>query len=117
VFYTDDVNILGGSMHTIKENTEAWVVASKEIGLDVNAERNMWSCLEIRMQDKVTTQLHKLLSSSGLPKHLKIKMYRTVILRALLYRFENWSLILRELRRLRGFENRELREIFGSKRD
>jgi len=31
--YADDVNILGGSVHTVKENTEALIVASKEIGL------------------------------------------------------------------------------------
>jgi len=29
--YADDVNILGGSVHTVKENAEAMVVASKEI--------------------------------------------------------------------------------------
>jgi hypothetical protein len=34
--YADDVNILVGSVHTIKENAEALVVASKEIGLEVN---------------------------------------------------------------------------------
>jgi hypothetical protein len=38
VVYADDVNILGGSVHTIKENAEALVVASKAIGLDVNAD-------------------------------------------------------------------------------
>ena len=37
--YTDDVNILGGSVHTIKENAEALMVASKEIGLEVNADK------------------------------------------------------------------------------
>jgi hypothetical protein len=31
--------ILGGSVHTIKENIEALVVASKETGLEVNAEK------------------------------------------------------------------------------
>ena len=36
--YADDVNILGGSIHTIK-NTEALVVASKETGLEVNADK------------------------------------------------------------------------------
>jgi hypothetical protein len=35
--YAADVNILGGSVHAIKKNTEALVVASKEIGLEVNA--------------------------------------------------------------------------------
>ena len=34
--YADDVNILGGSAHTVKENEEALVVATKEIGLEVN---------------------------------------------------------------------------------
>jgi hypothetical protein len=37
--YADDVNILGGSVHSIKKSTEALVVARKEIGLEVNAER------------------------------------------------------------------------------
>jgi coenzyme F420-reducing hydrogenase beta subunit len=36
--YTDDVNILGGSIYTIKINIKALVVASKESGLQVNAE-------------------------------------------------------------------------------
>jgi len=35
--YADEDNILGGSVHTIMENSEALVVASKEIGLEVNA--------------------------------------------------------------------------------
>jgi hypothetical protein len=39
---TDDVNILGGSVHAIKKNTAALVVASKEIGLEVNAEKNKY---------------------------------------------------------------------------
>jgi hypothetical protein len=37
--YADDVNILGGSVHAVKENAEALVVASKEIGLEVNDDK------------------------------------------------------------------------------
>jgi hypothetical protein len=37
--YADDVNILGGSVHTVKKNAEALVVATKEIGLEVNADK------------------------------------------------------------------------------
>ena len=37
--YTDDINILEGSVHTIKENAEAILVASKGIGLEVNADK------------------------------------------------------------------------------
>ena len=47
---------------------------------------------------------------------LKIKIYRTIILPLVLYGCETWSLTLREERRLRGFENRVLRRIFGAKR-
>ena len=51
--YVDDVNILGGSMHTLKENAEALVAATREIGLEVSADKNKYmSCLEIRMQDE-----------------------------------------------------------------
>jgi len=37
--YADYVNMLGGSVHAVKKNTEALVVASKEISLEGNAER------------------------------------------------------------------------------
>jgi hypothetical protein len=37
-----DVNILGGNVHTIKENAEALFAASKEIGLEVNADRTKY---------------------------------------------------------------------------
>jgi len=37
--YTDDVNILGRSVHTVKTNPEALVVGSKETVLEVNADK------------------------------------------------------------------------------
>jgi len=52
-----------------------------------------------------------------LSKNLKIKIYRTIILPVVLYGCETWSLTLREERRLRVFEKRVLRRVFGSKRD
>ena len=61
--------------------------------------------------------VQNLLSSSSLSKKLKIKMYRTIILPVVLYGCETWSLTLREELRLRVFENRVLRRVFGPKRD
>jgi len=40
--YADHVNILGGSVHIIKENAEALIVTSKEIGLEVNADKTKY---------------------------------------------------------------------------
>jgi len=61
--------------------------------------------------------VQNLLSSSLLSKNLNIKIYRTIILPVVLYGCETWSLTLREERRLRVFQNRVLRRIFGPKRD
>jgi hypothetical protein len=57
------------------------------------------------------------LSSRLISKNLKIKIYKTVILSVVLYGCETWSLTLGEDHRLRVFENRGLREIFGPKRE
>ena len=40
--YADDVNVLGGSVHTIKKNTGALVIASKDTGLEINADKTKY---------------------------------------------------------------------------
>jgi hypothetical protein len=57
------------------------------------------------------------LSSSLLSINIEIKIYRTVILSVVLYGCETWSLTLKEEHRLKVFQNRVLRRIFGLKRD
>ena len=52
-----------------------------------------------------------------LSKKLKVNTYKTIILPVVLYGCETWSLSLREEHRLRAFENKVLRKIFGSKTD
>jgi hypothetical protein len=52
-----------------------------------------------------------------LSKNLKIKIYRIIILPVVLYGRETWSLTMREERRLREFEKRVLRRVFGPKGD
>jgi len=49
--------------------------------------------------------------------NLKIKIHETTVTTVVLYGFETWSLTLRERHRLRKFENRVLRKIFGPLRD
>jgi hypothetical protein len=49
-------------------------------------------------------------------KNIKIKIHETVILPFVLYGCGTWSLTLGEEHRLRVFENRVLRRIFGPKR-
>ena len=61
--------------------------------------------------------MQNLLSSRLLSKNLKIKIYRNIILPVVLYGCETWSLTLREENKLRVFENRVLRRIFGPRRD
>jgi sorting nexin-29 len=159
--YADDVNILGGSIHAIKKSTEALVIVSKEIGLEVNAvktkhiimsrDQNAGQNHNIKLDDKSFERVEQykylgttltnrnsiheeiksrlkpgnafyhsvqdLLSSSVLSKNTKIKIYRTIILPVVLYVCETWSLTLREEHRLRLFETRMLRRIFGPKRE
>jgi hypothetical protein len=61
--------------------------------------------------------MHNLLSSRLLSKNTKTRIYRTIILPVVLYGCEAWSLTLRKGQRLRMFENRVLRRIFGPNRD
>jgi len=48
---------------------------------------------------------------------MNIKIFRSIILPVVLYGSETWSLTLRDERRLRVYENRVVRRIFGPKRD
>jgi hypothetical protein len=79
------------------------------------------------MQEEITSRLkssnacyrsaQNTLSSSLLSKTIKIKIYISIILLVVLCGFETWSLTLMEERRPRVSEHKELRRIFGPKRD
>jgi hypothetical protein len=79
------------------------------------------------MQEEIKSRLNSgndcyhsvksLLSSCLLSRNIKVKIYKTILLPVVLYGCETWSLTLREEHRLRVFENRVLRRIFGPKRD
>jgi hypothetical protein len=78
-------------------------------------------CDEIRSRLKSGNvcyySVQNLLSSHLILRNLKIKIYKRVILPVVLYGFETWFLTLREEHRLRGFDNRVLRRVFGPKRE
>jgi hypothetical protein len=61
--------------------------------------------------------VQSLLSSPLLSRNVKIKIYKTIILPAVLYGCETGSLTLRDEHRLRVCETRVLKRIFGPKRD
>jgi len=53
--YADDANILGGSIHTLKENAEALVAANTEIGLEVSADKTKYMVMS---QDQNAGRIH-----------------------------------------------------------
>jgi hypothetical protein len=137
------------------------VVASKEIGLKVNADKSeqmvmsrdqnagisqiintdnssferveqlqCWGTTltnQNSIQEVIKSRLQlgnacyylvqNLLTSNLLSKNTKMKIYRIIILPVVLYGCETCPLTLRDERRLRGFENKVLRRVFGPKRD
>jgi len=53
--YADNVNILGGSIHTLKENAEAFVAATREIGLEVRADKTKYMVMS---RDQNSGRIH-----------------------------------------------------------
>jgi hypothetical protein len=61
--------------------------------------------------------VQNLLSSCLLSKNINIKIHKNIILPVALYGCKTWSVTLKEGWRLKVFENRLLRKIFGLKMD
>jgi hypothetical protein len=75
VIYTDDVNILGRNIHTIKERTEALVVAIKETGPAVNADETKYVVM-YRDQNAGRSQNIKI-ENSSFERVEQFKYFRT----------------------------------------
>jgi hypothetical protein len=95
------------------------VLEFKYLGTTVINQNLIQEKIKRRFNSDKTCYLsvQNLLSFRLLSKNLNIKIYETIILLVVLYGCETWSLTLREEHRLRVFENRVLRRIFGPKRD
>ena len=60
--YTDDVNISGESVHTVKENAEAFVVTNKEIGVEVNVDKTKYM---VMFRDQDAGRSHRLIDNTS----------------------------------------------------
>ncbi|MEB2589631.1 reverse transcriptase domain-containing protein, partial [Bacillus cereus] len=112
--------VLGNNQNLIIDNNSFEPVSKfKYLGVILTNENYIKEEIKSRLNsgNACYFSLHKLLSSRLISKKLKVKIYKTVILPVVLYGCETWSLTLKEEHKLRVFENKILRKIFGPKRD
>jgi hypothetical protein len=108
-----------GRYHTIKIDNCSFerVEEFKYFGTNLTYQNSIQEEVKSRLKsgNACYYSVQNLLSSSLLSKNLKvrIRVYRNVIFPVVLYGCATWSLTLREELRLRVFENRVLRRIFG----
>ena len=110
-----------GRIHSMKIDNSSTVRVEefKYLGTTLTNQNSIQEEIKSRLKsgNACYYSVQNLLSSRLLSKNLKIKIYRTIILPVVLYGCETWSLTLREERKLRVYENRVLRRVFGPKRD
>jgi hypothetical protein len=110
-----------GQSHSIKNDSSSFemVAELKCSGTTLTNQNSIQEEIKSKLKsgNACYRSAQSLSSSSLLPKNIKIQIQRTTILPLVLYGCETWLLTLREERRLRVFENRLLRRIFGPKRD
>jgi hypothetical protein len=110
-----------GQKHGIKKANRSFegVAKFKYLGTTLTDQNCMQEEIKSRLNsgNACYHSVQSLLSSCLLSRNVKVKIYKTIIPPVVLYGCETWSLTLREKHRLRVFENRALRRIFGPKRD
>jgi hypothetical protein len=110
-----------GQKHSVKIANRSFedVAKFKHLGTALTDQNQMHEEIKRRLNsgNACYHSVQSLLSFRLLSRNLKVKIYKTIILPVVLYGCETWSLTLREEHRLRVFENRVLRGIFGPKRD
>ena len=110
-----------GRSHSIKNDSSSFEMAEefKCSGTTLTNQNSIQEEIKSKLKSGNASyhSVQNLSSSSLLSKNIKITIYRTIILPVVLYGCETWWLTLREEHRLRVFENRLLRRIFGPNRD
>jgi len=111
-----------GRSHNLKVDNSCFerVEESRYLGRNLTNENSIQEEIKNRLKSGNAcfhSVQNRFLSSSLLSKNLKIKVYINKILPIVVYGCETWSLTLKEKRRLRVFENRVFRRIFGPKRN
>jgi hypothetical protein len=109
-----------GQKHGIKIPNRSFEGVAKLKYLGTLTDQN---CMQEKIKSRLNSgnacyhSVQSLLSSRLLCRNVRVKIYKTIILPVVLYRCETWSITLKEEHRLRVFENRVLRRIFGPKKD
>ena len=99
----DDVNILGGSAHTVKENAEALLVATKEIGLEVNADNTKYM---VTFRDRNAGRGHSVkIDNSSMERVEEFKYFATTLTDQNSIQEEIKSRLIRECLLLFGAES------------
>jgi hypothetical protein len=110
-----------GQKHSIKIANRSFedVTKFRYLGKPVTDQFCMNEEIKSRLNSRNACyhSVQSLLSSRLLSGNVQIKIYKTIVLPVVLYVCVTWSLVLREGHRLRVFENRVIRRIFGPKRD
>jgi hypothetical protein len=110
-----------GQKHSIKIANRSFeeVAKFRYLGTTLTDQKCMHEEIKSRLKsgNACCHSVHSLLSSRLLSRNVKVKIYKTIILPLVVYGCETWFVTLREEHRLRVFENRVLRGIFGAKGD
>ncbi|KAJ4436949.1 hypothetical protein ANN_17081 [Periplaneta americana] len=130
--YADDVNMLGENPQTVRETTGILLEGSKETGLELNPEKTKYMIMSrdenivrngnINTGNSTFQEVEKLKYLGATVTNIndtweEIKHRINMGNALFFYGCETWTLTLREEHRLRVFENKVLRKIFGVKRD